>query len=119
MGACGFRCYGVGMGRELWVTVRLDGDERAALGRLAAAEDRPVSVMARRLIVAGLSARQLVVGGAELVQAAVEAGAVTFAGSDPAGAASAGQHPFAPGGPSGRCAAAGCGERKFAGVHSV
>jgi hypothetical protein len=44
------------MGRESWVTVRLDAGERALLDGLAAAEDRPVSVMARRLIVAGLQA---------------------------------------------------------------
>lgn len=41
------------------MTVRLDAGERALLDGMAAAEDRPVSVMARRLIVAGLQASAL------------------------------------------------------------
>lgn len=94
----------------------LELDEAAEVRELARVDARPVSGMLRRLVLEALEARRL--------QGLLEA---RLAGSPPEVRPAREQyetrppadvrHPFSPGGPNGRCAENGCGQRKLAGVH--
>lgn len=56
-------CYISGMAKTDTLGVRLDPNEKAALERAAAADDRPVSALARKIIAEWLAKNGWMMGG--------------------------------------------------------